>query len=78
MGKHYIPQCYLSGFTQNSNPPLIWVYKKGSSELFVTQIKNIAHEKYYFPDNFEIYLANDIEAPKNFVLKKIREKNDYS
>lgn len=74
MGKHYIPQNYLSGFTQNSKPPLIWVYKKGSSEVFATQIKNVAHETYYFPDDFERYLANEIEAPANIVLRKIRER----
>jgi len=72
MGKHYIPRYYLSGFTQNSKPPLIWVYKKGSSQVFATQIKNVAHETYYFPDNFERYLANEIEAPANIVLRKIR------
>lgn len=74
MGKHYIPQYYLSGFTQNSKPPLIWVYKKGSSKVFATKIKNVAHETDYFPDNFETYLANDIEAPANYVLRKIRER----
>lgn len=74
MGKHYIPRYYLSGFTQNSKPPLIWVYKKGSSKVFATQIKNVAHETDYFPDNFETYLANDIEAPANIVLRKIRER----
>jgi len=72
MGKHYIPRYYLSGFTKNSKPPLIWVYEKGSSRVFATQIKNVAHETHYFPDNFETYLANDIEAPANIVLRKIR------
>ena len=74
MGKHYIPRYYLSGFTQNSKPPLIWVYEKGCSHVFATQIKNVAHEKYYHPDNFERYLANEIEAPANIVLRKIRER----
>lgn len=71
---HYVPRYYLSGFTQNSKPPLIWVYEKGSSQVFPTQIKNVACEKYYFPDNFETYLANEIEAPANIVLRKIRER----
>ena len=74
MGKHYIPRYYLSGFTQKSKPPLILVYEKGSSQVFATQIKNVGHETYYFPDNFEIYLANEIEAPANIVLKKIRKR----
>lgn len=74
MGKHYIPRYCLSGFTQNSKPPLIWVYEKGSSQVFATQIKNVAHETYYFPGNFETYLANEIETPANIVLRKIRER----
>jgi len=74
MGKHYIPRYYLSGFTQNSSPPLIWVYEKGSSRVFATQIKNVACETYYFPDNFETYLANQIEAPANIVLRKIKKR----
>lgn len=74
MGKHYIPRYYLSGFTQKSKPPLIWVYEKGSSQVFATQIKNVACETYYFPDNFEAYLANEIEAPANIVLRRIRER----
>ena len=74
MGEHYIPRYYLSGFTQKSKPPLIWVYEKGSSQVFATQIKNVGHETYYFPDNFETYLANEIETPANIVLRKIRER----
>ena len=74
MGKHYIPRYYLSGFTQDSKPPLIWVYKKGSSRKFATQIKNVAHETHYHPDNFERYLAIEIEAPANIALRKIRER----
>lgn len=74
MGKHYVPRYYLSGFTQDSTPPLIWVYEKGSIKVFATQVENVACETYYFPNDFENYLANEIEAPANNILRKIKEK----
>ena len=72
MGDHYIPQYYLNGFT-SSIDNMVWVYEKGGSLKFQSQVKNIAHETNYYSPEVEKYLANDIEGPANSVIKKIRK-----
>jgi hypothetical protein len=72
MGDHYIPQYYLKGFTGNDD--LIWVYEKGNQRKFVTRVKNIAHENDFYSREIEQYLANEVEAPANQVLSKIRSR----
>ena len=74
MGTHYIPQHYLKGFTDPHAPSLIWVYEKGKPEPFRTNVKNIAHETDYYPDDVEQYLANTIEWPAQPVIDKIRKQ----
>jgi len=72
MGDHYIPQYYLNGFASLGNN-IVWVYEKGGSLKFPSKIKNIAHETNYYSPEVEKYLANDIEGPANYVIKKIRD-----
>jgi hypothetical protein len=74
MGEHYIPQYYLSGFCDPSAPSKIWVYEKGNERIFLSGIKNIAHENNRWPQKTEEYFANSIEAPANHVLDKIRNR----
>ncbi len=74
MGKHFIPQFYLKGFTDIKIPSSIWVYEKGGQRIFNTSPKNIAHGKRFYPDETELYLSNEIESPSNPVLNKIRER----
>jgi len=78
MGKHCIPQYYLSGFSDPFAPSKIWVYEKGSKRIFQSNIKNIANEKNRWPQHIEEYLANKIETPANPVLGKIRNRQPIS
>jgi hypothetical protein len=73
MGNHYVPQYYLRGFSVEPASELIWVYRKGTSDIFKTAIHNIAQENNFYPEEMETYLANKIEGPANTVLQKVRD-----
>lgn len=73
MGYHYITKYYLSGFTQKANPSLLWVYEKGSRSIRSLPYNVVAQGNRFYSDEVESYLANEIEAPANNVLRKIRD-----
>ena len=70
MGQHYVPQYYLNGFTDLSST--IYQYEKGSSIILPTSTKSVANENHRWSEKTELYLANQIEAPANQVIDKIR------
>jgi len=72
MGNHYVPQYYLRGFSVAPMSDLIWVYRRGTEDVFKTAIHNIAQENNFYPDDMEKYLADEIEGPANAVLQKIQ------
>ncbi len=78
MGQHYIPKYYLEGFTEFPTSSNIWVYEKGSNRIFKTAIKTIANENNRWPKSVEEYLADQIEAPANLVLDRIRNRQPIS
>ena len=71
MGQHYLPQYYLRGFSPDFGQ-LIWVYDKKKVSKICTQIKSVGNETKLYSDDLETHLANEIEAPANVVLDKIR------
>ena len=77
MGDHYVPRCYLKGFSQNDGKT-IHVYDKTERRCFATQVKSIANETGFYSPEVEEYLANTIETPANDVLKKIRDRIETS
>ena len=74
MGQHYIPQYYLKGFSDSPISSNIWVYEKGSKQIFKKPIKKVANENKRWPESVEAYLANKIETPAKPVLDKIRNR----
>ncbi len=78
MGRHYIPQFYLRGFSEGKGTPYIWVYEKGSDKPFRPNIKNIAQQTKFYSDKTETYLANDIENPTIPVIEKIKNHSSLS
>ena len=77
MGNHYLPRYYLDGFTSPDTNRL-WVYVKGEGRKFQSQPKSVANETDFYSPEIESALANEIEAPANAVLKKIRERVEIS
>ena len=73
MGDHYLPQYYLKGFTEKSDSKFIWVYERGGTKELRTQINNIANENKLYSREIEKLLANEIEAPANYVINKLRK-----
>lgn len=77
MGHHYIPQYYLEGFTSLESKQ-IWVYEKNGPLKFPTFVKSTANENKYYSQEVETYLANEIEAPANAVIKKLRNREQIT
>lgn len=77
MGDHYIPQHYLRGFA-SSNDRMIWTYEKNGTIKFSSYTKNTGHENNYYSPEVEMYLANQIEAPANKVIDKIRSRKNLT
>lgn len=74
MGDHYIPRHYLKGFVEPNSNDQIWVYEKGKTEPFKTNIKKIVQANNYYPDSVESFLSREIESPTAPILKKIRDR----
>ncbi len=70
MGQHYVPQYYLNGFTNLSST--IYQYEKETSTILPTSTKSVANENHRWSEETESYPANQIEAPANQVIDKIR------
>lgn len=73
MGNHYLPRSYLDGFTCRDTKRL-WVYVRGEGRKFQSQPKSVANENDFYSPEIESTLANEIEAPANEVLMKIRDR----
>ena len=69
---HYVPKFYLKGFTEKPASEMMFVYQKGTRDIFHTQVKNIGNEKGLYTDELEAVLANDIENSANPILQKLR------
>ncbi|MCJ7604053.1 MAG: DUF4238 domain-containing protein [Desulfobulbaceae bacterium] len=77
MGDHYVPQHYLRGFA-SSTDGMIWTYEKNGSIKFPSDARNTGHETNYYSPEVETYLANQIEAPANKVIDKIRSRENLT
>ena len=69
---HYVPKFYLKEFTEEPASEIMFVYQKGTKDLFRTQVKSIGNEKGLYTDELEVVLANDIEKSANPILQKLR------
>jgi hypothetical protein len=78
MGKHYIPRYYLKGFSTSDDRNKIVAYDCSLSKNYLTNIINIAQEKYFYPKNTEKYLSDEIEEPANKILDKIKKRENLS
>lgn len=88
---HYIPQCYLKGFSTNRKS--VWIYNKSKSKTYPTAIENIFYEKNFYtidknlipeegqdiinPDSIEYdFFAEHIESQYADILKIINKAID--
>jgi hypothetical protein len=76
---HVVPRYYLKGFTDQADPELIYVFRRGEPP-FCTGVKGVAfiNDLYTYTDDdgnkqsIERDLADKIEGPTNEVLDKVR------
>lgn len=78
MGSHYLPQKYLSGFEVDGRPGMIWMYDKKTRSSVCASIEKVAQERGYYSPEDEKLLAQQIEAPANPVLEKLRRREQIS
>lgn len=77
---HYVPQLYLSGFTDaNNTPNQLWVYQNGKKP-FLSNIKDVAVVTHLYSDSLpdgsrnpqrESDLAKQVDGPGSRVIRKI-------
>lgn len=75
MGKHFVPQHYLQGFTQGGQ---LWAYDKKNKKSFLTQPKSVANESRIYSEELENHFTRRVEQPANDVIDKIRAGQDLS
>lgn len=78
MGKHYVPQEYLRGFSPSDNRRDVWMFDKVERSWSCPAIKQAAQTGDYYPADVERRLAQEVEGPGHLALKSIREGNQMT
>lgn len=71
MGKHYVPQFLLQGFTRNGR---FLVFDKTQVKWFPSQPKSVANEGDLWPDETETFVTEKIENPANHAIEQLRNR----
>jgi hypothetical protein len=72
MGNHFVPQAYLRGFQDPSNPDFIWVQSRREPDPRSASIEDVAQSRNFYDPEIEKLLASSVEGPANPVLAKLR------
>ncbi len=72
MGLHYVPRKYLAGFCEPGSDRMLWQYDKQRDSFARVSLSTAANEADFYPAEVEVQLANDVEAPANVVIEKLR------
>ena len=72
MGHHFVPQAYLRGFQDPSQPGFIWVQSRREPSPRPASIEDVAQSRDFYDPETERLLASSVEAPANPVLAKLR------
>jgi hypothetical protein len=73
MGKHYVPQRYLEGFSTAWDAKQIWMFDKLTGGWSEAAIKRVAQQRDYFPPDVELRLKRLVEDPGNGALRLLRD-----
>ena len=77
MGKHYVPQYYLQGFSDRSNDSMIRMYEKEIDKIRFVPIENIANEKNPWPQNTEDIITYELKIPRTMLLIRYAKDSLY-
>jgi hypothetical protein len=75
MGKHYVPQEYLRGFSTDQKRTAVWMFDKVTRRWSNPAISKIAQERDYFEPEIESRLNTLVEIPGNGALSELRRGN---
>jgi hypothetical protein len=72
MGKHYVPQEYLRGFSADPERSNVWMFDKTSRAWSCAAIKQVAQTRDYYPADVEARLFAEVEGPGHLALTALR------
>lgn len=71
MGKHYIPQFLLRGFTDEGE---LYAFDKVRNQWFRSQPKSVANERDLWPDEVETFITEKVEGPAKEAIERLRRR----
>jgi hypothetical protein len=74
MGKHYIPQFLLRGFTHEGR---LHVFDKAKVQWFRSQPKSVANERDLWPDEVETFITEEVEGPARDAISGCVDGNHW-
>ena len=72
MGKHYVPQEYLRGFSADASQTIVWMFDKQSRKWKDAAIRRVAQQPGYFTEEVEARLNEMVEGPGHQALRALR------
>lgn len=75
MGKHYIPQFLLRGFTHEGG---LHVFDKARVQWFRSQPKSVANERNLWPDEVETFITEEVEGPARDAIERLRRRESLA
>ena len=77
---HYVQQAYLKNFACNKNKKLIWMMDKWEKEIFEKpqEIRECAQFSFFYPQELEEWLGNNIENDGINIIRKLLHHQDYN
>ena len=72
MGKHYVPQFLLRGFTLEGR---VHVFDRLTTEWFRSQPKSVANERNLWPDEVETFITEQVEQPAQNSIERLRQRD---
>lgn len=75
MGKHYIPQFLLRGFTHEG---ALHAFDKARTQWFRSQPKSVANERDLWPDEVETFITEEVEGPARDAIERLRQRESLT
>jgi hypothetical protein len=72
MGKHFVPQEYLRGFSATADRRAVWMFDKLTGDWSNPAISKAAQSPDYYPSEVERRLADEVEAGGHSALNLLR------
>jgi hypothetical protein len=78
MGKHWVPQELLRGFSPPDRPGHVWMFDRQTGQWSCPVISKAAQQKDYYSPEAETWITTVIEGPGHRALNRIRAGEELS